>query len=192
MARWQVGLSAWIIQDGNYGDFQRNQEMQFALEFYPHECQRTQLETKAATLIEDSTYSVIAQVVHTTDRFWVIDFGVLAYQDASPPTTVQNGCWIEAKIYLGIDPFCYFEDIAHALGVPPLIYAWNIKGIEIETAPFIEQIDAKGGRVLVRDKSKSMFRDIEQTDAWKDDGGNAAYVLDCELLSVPPSRTRTH
>ena len=31
-----VGLDAWIIQDGNYADFQSGAEYRFALEFYPH------------------------------------------------------------------------------------------------------------------------------------------------------------
>ncbi|WP_141514508.1 hypothetical protein [Rhizobium sp. M10] len=29
-----VGLSAWIIMDGNYGEFQKGQRAAFALEFY--------------------------------------------------------------------------------------------------------------------------------------------------------------
>jgi len=29
-----VGLSSWIIQDGNYGDFSRGERAAFALEFY--------------------------------------------------------------------------------------------------------------------------------------------------------------
>ena len=32
-----VGLAAWIIQDGNYAEFEVGGEYQFALEFYPHE-----------------------------------------------------------------------------------------------------------------------------------------------------------
>jgi hypothetical protein len=31
-----VGLAAWIIQDGNYGDFEVGRAYRFALEFYPH------------------------------------------------------------------------------------------------------------------------------------------------------------
>jgi hypothetical protein len=31
---WQIGLSSWIIQDGNYGDFETGQVLGFALEFY--------------------------------------------------------------------------------------------------------------------------------------------------------------
>ena len=30
-----IGLSAWIIQDGNYGDFRVGQQARFALEFHP-------------------------------------------------------------------------------------------------------------------------------------------------------------
>ena len=34
---WLIGLSAWIIQDGNYGDFSVGQRAEFALEFYARE-----------------------------------------------------------------------------------------------------------------------------------------------------------
>ena len=30
----QIGLSSWIIQDGNYGDFECHAIERFALEFY--------------------------------------------------------------------------------------------------------------------------------------------------------------
>lgn len=32
---FDIGLSAWIIQDGNYEDFEQGQTRSFALEFYP-------------------------------------------------------------------------------------------------------------------------------------------------------------
>ena len=34
MEKINVGLSSWIIQDGNYEDFAVGQEQRFALEFY--------------------------------------------------------------------------------------------------------------------------------------------------------------
>ncbi len=35
MSEWKIGISAWIIQDGNYGDFRCHERAEFALEFYP-------------------------------------------------------------------------------------------------------------------------------------------------------------
>ena len=39
MSDWKIGLSAWIVQDGNYGDFRRHERAEFALEFYAQDCQ---------------------------------------------------------------------------------------------------------------------------------------------------------
>ncbi|HEX4144212.1 MAG TPA: hypothetical protein VHY91_11945 [Pirellulales bacterium] len=190
MDSWRVGLSAWIIQDGNYGDFRCNQRTDFALEFYPQECRVTSRSEKRAKLIEGCTYFVVAEVVRASDSDWVIDFGIRAYEQARPPAMIRSGCWIEAVIYLGVDPFFYFEVLAKSSEMPPLIYPWDVKAIGIETAPYIETRDANGRRISIRDKDKSAFRTIEQTDAWNDDGGNAEYVLDCELADSPPTRSR--
>ena len=35
MERWLFGLDAWVVQDGNYGDFSRGQVVDFAVELVP-------------------------------------------------------------------------------------------------------------------------------------------------------------
>lgn len=35
--RWLIGMSAWVIQDGNYADFSVGQRAEFAIEFYAAE-----------------------------------------------------------------------------------------------------------------------------------------------------------
>jgi len=74
--------------------------------------------------------------------------------------------------------------------MPPLIYTWHINRIGIETAPFIETLDARGTRTMVRDEAKSAYRDIPETDAWKDDNGDGEYVLECTLADIPAKRDR--
>lgn len=189
MNTWNIGLASWIIQDGNYGDFSRDQEVEFAVEFCPQEFQVTSWRSKTASLLAESTYRVTAEIVFVASRVWVIDFGLLAYEGTQPPEGIEQGHWIEATVYLGVDPFSYFEQLAAVSGIPPLICWWHINRIQLETAPFIES--SEDPKVRVRDKSKSALRDIEQTDAWKDDAGNAEYVLNCELLERQPTYQRS-
>jgi hypothetical protein len=190
MSEWKIGISAWIIQDGNYGDFRCHERAEFALEFYPLQCQPSSSSEKQAHCLDASRYNVNAEVVFIAERCFFIDFGVLAYREAEPPKAIRKGSWLQAEIYLGVDPFFYFEDLAHVKGMPPLIYSWHINKIGIETAPFIETVDARGTRMMVRDETRSAFRETQQTDAWKDDNGHGEYVFDCTLMDVPPKRDR--
>ena len=189
MVSWNVGMSAWIVQDGNYGDFHRHMQAKFALEFYPLDLQVTDATETTAQWHKGSQYQVQAQVVCLLAGAWVIDFGVMAFQQSTPPAKIRVGDWISATIYLGIDPLFYFEDLKNR-GMPPLIYRWLIRKISIETAPFVEALDGRGTRILTRDESKSAYREIEATSAWNDDDGHAEYLLECELLDAMPTRDR--
>src|SRR5947208_10554371 len=126
MNEWRVGISAWIIQDGNYGDFHCHQRADFALEFFPRYHRLGSSPGCHANHLRGSKYKVNAQVVHASKGAWVIDFGIQAFQQARPPAHAREGEWLEAEIYLGIDPFFYFEDLAHNPQMPPLIYDWHI------------------------------------------------------------------
>ena len=188
MSEWKIGMSSWIIQDGNYFDFRCQDRINFALEFYPHQCKPSSSSKKQAIYLRENRYLVNAEVVFVAERCFVLDFGILAYGQAVPPSSIQMGSWVEAEIYLGVDPFFYFEDLGNLSGMPPLIYRWQINKIGIETAPHIESVDASGARMMIRDESKLAFREIRQTDAWKDDNGNADYLFDCTLMNDPPKQ----
>jgi hypothetical protein len=77
-----VGLSSWIIQDGNYPDFDRNQQTAFALEFYPAENLQVYDSQAAPSLsltkssARSALYNAIGRVVHVADDWWVVDFGL--------------------------------------------------------------------------------------------------------------------
>lgn len=190
MIDWKVGLSAWIIQDGNYGDFRCRGRAEFALEFYFHNFQPSSSSERRSRWLCASKYAVNAEVIFVAKRCIVIDFGVRAYRETEPPKSIGKGSWLQAEIDLGVDPFFYFEDLAHVNGMPPLIYSWRINKIGVETAPFIETVDTQGTRLMVRDQSKSAFQEIQQTDAWNDDEGHGEYVLDCTLMDIPAKRER--
>lgn len=190
MRNWCIGIPSWIIQDGNYNDFHIHQSYDFAIEFYPKTWRPSSSAVRRARHVTASEYEVNAEIVQATSTAWVIDFGFPTYQQCRPPEGLRKGTWIEAVVHLGVDPFFYFEEIAHDHVFPPLIHAWHICGIELETTPFIENKDDQGTTLLVRDAMKAGFRNVERTNAWEDDDGNGHYVLNCELMSRHPKRHR--
>jgi hypothetical protein len=182
MQTFFVGLSSWIIQDGNYSDFAAGSAAKFALEFYPHAMQFAQSGEEQSERIRASRYHVRGQVLYANRSAWVIDFGIMAYQNQEPRWTVNKGSWVEGEIYLGIDPFFYFEEL-HALpGMPPLQYEWRIRNIFLETTPWLSAKDETGRTVLTRDEQRESFIEIAETHAWEDDQGRAHYILQCERI----------
>lgn len=188
MSDWRIGLSSWIIQDGNYGDFECGLRAEFAVEFYPHEWRPSKARVRRATWLQQSLYRVNAEVTFASPECVVIDCGVISAYRQGTSGGVVPGAWVEAEVYLGIDPFFYFEDLAHLDGVPPLIHTWRVTGIALETTPFLESRDDHGRRVRTRDASRVGHRPVRRTNAWTDDGGSAEYVLSCALLEDTPRR----
>jgi hypothetical protein len=184
-----VDLSAWIIQDGNYEDFERNQQTSFALEFYPGEAlQVCAPDTPPSlSLISSSErsplYDVAGRIVHVGGDWWVVDFGILAFQETKRMRTdIRQGGCVRGQISFGVDPFFYFERLARQDGAPALIYDWTVAKIEMQTAPRIETKP----KYFERDARLLGWREIEKTDAWEDDDGSAEYVLHCSRIGGPP------
>lgn len=182
MRRLRIGLNSWIVQDGNYRDFRVGQAACFALKFFPHALHAADLESPKCEHLWGSRYRVCAKVVYTAYPVWVIDFGFKAYENHSPPEIAAKGRWIEGEIYVGIDPFFYFEDLHAIPGIPELRYEVLIKGIELETTARIESKNDRGQITLTRDERQRSFMSLAETNAWEDDNGNAHYVLDCDVI----------
>ncbi|PJG50371.1 hypothetical protein CVM73_36735 [Bradyrhizobium forestalis] len=190
MADLIVGLDSWIVQDGNYGDFVQATKVSFALEFCPvitlpgsgpHD-------RKAPSITHrfDSSYDIVAQVVHAHDDWWVLDAGLLMYCDGKPPDNARLGAWLGGLVFIGVDPFFYFESHAHLPGAPAMVYDWKIEKIEVETGPFIETKP----KHFERDPEKRGWKEVARTDAWHDDGG---YLLHCTRLDGPRlPKSRSH
>jgi hypothetical protein len=187
---WEIGLSAWIIQDGNYDNFETNQSLEFALEFFPQTYRTSDIHSKSARRVGAAKYEIIGEVVFMTPDVWILDFGICAFQESKPPEGVTIRSFVAAEIYLGIDPFFYFEYLYTRKNMPPLIYSWKINSIRQQTAAFIETQEPSGRKILIRDEKKLGYRSIPKTDAWKDDQGNAEYVLNCARLDVQPKFKR--
>ena len=182
-----VGLSSWIIQDGNYEDFKRGDSVAFALEFYsPSGLSVLEEGYHVASLerLHSSVYQIVGRVIHVHDgEWWVIDAGILMYREERPPFGVEEDCWVSGEVYIGVDPFPYFETLSLHHTAPGLIYDWIIKKIEIQTAPFIKGDEGH----LVRDPERLDWREIDATNAGPD-GFGAEYVLHCERLDRQPRR----
>jgi hypothetical protein len=182
---WDIGLDAWIIQDGNYPDFEVGQIAEFALEFFiPHGVSAQPSDVKVfANKLENSLYDVVADVLVHTDQITVLDLGVLAYQ---PKTSLPPSPRVAVQLNLGVDAFHNFSFTRETGDVLPLVYSWKILSILRQTAPFIETAP----RYWMRDPQRLGYEEIPRTDAWHDDGGRADYLLRCELLPIPPRRER--
>ena len=164
-----LGLGAWIVEEGNYKDFETGQRIEVAVEFQFEECARADASAGSLEWVEGCQHDVVGLVTFVSPSLWVIVAGVQMYCDRPPPTGVTVGSAVRGRAYLGIDPFAYFERYAHDAQVPPIIYAWCVAKIRRAT---------RGG-----------WRELQRTNASVDDDGNAAYVLECELLPAPPKRS---
>lgn len=182
MSTFFIGLDSWIIQDGNYVDFQRGQEATFAVEFYPERAAISRVRRRSVKRIERSRYRINGRVTFANQEVWVLDFDIMAYEKRTPPPFAKVGTWIDGEINLGIDPFFYFEYLHKLPGMPALKYNWRINRILLETTPWLSSKRPEGGTLMERDQTKESFREVEQTTAWDDDEGRGSYELECEKI----------
>jgi hypothetical protein len=179
-----IGVSSWIIQDGNYDDFTVGQRAEFALEFGVLDVLRPASKGPVeAQLIGEARYRIRARVVFVASGVWVIDAGsFMAYREQwSTNDAPQAGDLVEGGVYVGIDPFFYFEGLHKLPGMPSLTYPWLVRGILLETTPWIEARDERGRLLRTRDTTRESFATAATTNAWHDDGGYGHYVLLCEM-----------
>jgi hypothetical protein len=184
---WVLGLSSWIIQDGNYGDVATGDRLDAAVEFgFEDALTLTEVASPCARREADSVYDVTGHVVLVEPDVWVVDVGISVFNEHAPPQGLSVDDHITGKMWIGVDPFFYFERLGKRPSMPPLIYAWKVVEILRQTAPHVPA----GPRLLVRDASRLGWETIERTNACSDDDGRADYVLRCELLPDPPRRSR--
>jgi len=190
-----IALDSWVIQDGNYGEFQTGDVEKFALEFGTRDralalappAPAPEPAGPSIKPVADATYRIRAPIVYLAPTWWVIDIGIPVYQEHVPPVGAALGQWVQGEISLGIDPFFYFERLSQLPGAPPLIFEWVIDAIDMQTAPFIE---TRPG-LRERDRSRRGWKRIAQTEAWRDDDGNAEYLLHCKLRNRVPRLSLT-
>ena len=181
MQSLNIGLSSWIIQDGNYEDFSVGDTRQFALDFYSKKRLRkirdASLRMSNATA---ETYDICAQVKFVDGDVWVLDCGVQVFREEHPPARVSVGEYVEGRISVGIDPFFYKENLHRLPGMPKIAYCVEVGAISIETTPRVRVFG------VTQRRGKRTFRAIARTDALKDDDSHAHYILHCNLIPGDP------
>jgi hypothetical protein len=178
---WVVGLSSWVIEDGNYAEFHRGQQTEFALEFHPAQpLIAVPVAAPNARRLEDDRYRVTARLSLPMPDVWVIDCGVLAYHERDAPQGVPDGATMAGVVALGVDPFLYFERLGRRRGMPPLIYAWEILQIRVQEAAVV----AASGR----GSTAPGWHAVDRTHTA--DGALTEFLLTCRLLDAPPRRSR--
>jgi hypothetical protein len=181
----QIGMSAWIVQDGNYPDFTVGQRTRFALEFYAESIRSSPAAIRSFAGVQPARYNASGIITYATEEAWVVDFGILAFSESKPPSIATVGASVSGEFSIGIDPFFYFERLCKIPGFPELRYDWRVDSILLETTPWLSTRDATGRKVLCRDDSRTSYREVDKTDAWHDDDGNGNYVLNCTRIETP-------
>jgi hypothetical protein len=181
-----IGLSSWIVQDGNYPDFESGKEYRFALEFFSRNLEVRRGGTPSLALIEASDYEFSGEILLCDKELTVLDVGLKCYHDGSMPSRPASGQWVVGRLYLGVDPVFWFESHSRRPDVPNLTYLWRLHEILLETTPWEESKDSHGRRMLQRDSVAKTYRSVPRTRAWDDDEGHGHYVLKCELLGLAP------
>jgi hypothetical protein len=187
-----VNIDHWIISDGNYEDFHAGEIRQFALEFYaPMPLDKVSVAEKKLQLSDDYKYHITAEVTFASEGICVIDFGLLAYsQTADNRGGFATGDFVEGDIFLGVDPFFYFDDLSRIEAVPALIYAWKIDSIQQDTTPFI-LLENSERTIYGADISRQSRAEVLGTDEDIVDDPlpfSTSYFLHCIKLDVSPSK----
>lgn len=206
MNNWSIGLELWIIGDGNYKHFQRGQIGDFALQFYPRSIRITQEKIKSAILIEDDIYRAVAEVVFHSEKTWILDFGLCAFdvynlhnfRDEINSSTVSIGDFLEIEFSLGLDPFYYFEQLHKVPGIPPIIYEWRIDSITAQTGFMIKD---ENNNWRWPDRENCSYSEVEKTDGPLLDEKRRnfdspvkqclTYILNCTQIDEKPKFQRT-
>jgi hypothetical protein len=76
-----VGIASWIIQDGNYPDFEAGKEYRFALEMFPIAMAASRNRARYLEPREGCDYAFCGQVVLIWPEVVVLDAGILIYRD---------------------------------------------------------------------------------------------------------------
>ncbi len=179
-----VGLSSWIIQDGNYPDFRVGQRYRTAFEYYEPRLSPGPPHAVGLTPIESQFYQVNAAVVYATRELFVVDAGVKLFTESPRSPLHPIGTHLTGSLGIGIDPFDYFEGLQDNPQWPCLFYTWRLEEIRLVTTPWVTTHDDRGVPIASRSPGVQTFRTILSTDAHHDDDGNAEYILLCRDTQV--------
>jgi len=94
-----VGISSWIIQDGNYPDFEVGQIRDFALEFGLIKVRSTFLlpVSKSLRHIEAAVYEFEGELVFRYEDVAVLDVGVFCFDERPSKRLDVEGRWFSGE-----------------------------------------------------------------------------------------------
>lgn len=199
---WWIDVAPWVIQDGNYPDFEVGRIVEFALEFDARKLTRSSNEGKLADHLDEANYEISAEVLaldeRSRDSSWILDFGLRAYTNGSPPDNVAVGDRVAGNTLLMIDHW-YFETLGKSELIPELIYTWRVDQILREAGPTRRAHLPGWGEGWEPDRDRGTYELVPRTDAWGDDHSSSSegppsylgYTLECSLQDVPPRRSRS-
>jgi hypothetical protein len=75
---WEVGLSSWIIQDGNYDNLATRQVVEFALKFYSQTYRQSDMRTKSVKSLGAAKYEIIGEARHLAGVYTCNPFTALS------------------------------------------------------------------------------------------------------------------
>ncbi|MPZ21137.1 MAG: hypothetical protein GEV06_25045 [Luteitalea sp.] len=109
----------------------------FALEFHPHNVAIASRAPAAPLLshLSGGLHEARGTITFCSDRAWVVDFGVPAFQEGRPPRKAKLGRSVSGRFYIGVDPFFYFERLKNEKGMPNLFRHWVIRRIFLGAPP---------------------------------------------------------
>lgn len=185
MKSFDVELSSWILTDGNYEfvRFEVGSKVRFALEFYikQYTVCFEDLSLQACDG-RPSFYKSIAEIIYRNDAAWVLDFGVISAYREGPPKDLKVGQRVCSDLSLHVDPFHYYEELSKLQDIQPLIYEWELIGIDMDTMPLSQECEMEANQ---------RFLPIDKIDTRRDreSGCNGSYILHCTLIDSQPQKT---
>jgi hypothetical protein len=181
-----IGLSSWIIQDGNFPEIEVGSEHRMALEFYAKDGLSPAQGAKSFRHVQGVNYEIVAEVIGIFEEAWVLDCGIRLLRDNDAPQGTRLGDVVAGRVYVGVDPFLYLEQLSNAPGALDLWYTVRVDSIHLNVTPRSRSILPSGQELWSRDESAdARLKEIAVTDSWADDDGSGDYLLDVTILSGP-------
>lgn len=171
-SRWRISLDRSVIQDGRHPDFHRGQQTTFAATFgsaawVPATSSGAAAGGGIATAVrvEASLYDVVGRVTAVTDGGWGLDCGLVVGCEGQLPAGVGVDQWVVGRAEL-------------AVGDRGPAHTWFIERVHHRVPDDVEVLDIG----LMGGPEEPGWEELAFTNAWQDDDGQAAYVLDCLLV----------
>lgn len=139
MQQFDVALDSWVMADGPPGNFYCGQRADFGVSFYPVSLSVAPVVHKHVEQIKHERYRIIGEIINPGYGWkepWMVDFGIIATADLSPPPPPEAnlGSFVAGELRLHVDRR-YSEK---SRGVGPdgtlMIYSWQIERIFLQTA----------------------------------------------------------